>query len=368
MRILHIYKSYPPVVGGIENHLRLLAEGQAQRGHEVTVLVVNNRSKSSLEKSNGVQLLRASRLLGRGSTPLSLELALWTRRLKADVTHLHFPYPPGEIAHQLLGRSRRVIMTYHSDVIRQRTLMQLYKPMLMRLLARINRIVVTSEAYLENSPLLRRFSEKCCVVPLGIDTEVFAQNHPERVESIRRDFHTPLILFVGRMRYYKGMEYLLEAMQNLNAHLLIIGEGPEEKKWKRLCRRLQLNQKVTFVGEVTDSMLPDYYRACDIFVLPASHRSEAFGLVQLEAMAARRPVVSTELGTGTSFVNENGRTGFVVPPRDPLSLGNAIEGLLRNQDLRLQMGNQGYERVRQCFSKDLMIERIEEVYLDALNS
>jgi len=366
MRVLHIYKDYPPVVGGIENHLRLLAEGQARRGLDVTVLVTAPGRATTVDVENGVRVIRAARWATVSSAPLSAELFRWVRRLSADVTHLHFPYPIGELALLTLGRSKATVLTYHSDIIRQRWLGRVYRPFLWRLLHHVDRIIATSPQYLQSSRYLREVAHKCTVVPLAIDPTPFLQADEGQVAEVRRRFEGPILLFVGRLRYYKGLEYLLQAMQQLDATLLVIGSGPMAATWQRLARNGLPAGHVHFLGDVPDEALPAYYAAADVFVLPASHRSEAYGLVQLEAMAAGTPVVSTEVGTGTSFVNRDGETGFVVPARDPQALAQAIRRLLDDADLRRAMGERGRQRVLSEFTVDLMVERVIQVYREVL--
>jgi rhamnosyl/mannosyltransferase len=224
-----------------------------------------------------------------------------------------------------------------------------------------DRIIATSQNYIASSPYLKEVSEKCIVIPLGIDLALSEKADESSVQAIRERFGEPLLLFTGMLRYYKGLEYLLEAMQGIEARLLVVGIGPMERKWKRLAERLGLAGRVFFLGEIPEVELPLYYHACEVFVLPASHRSEAFGVVQLEAMAAGKPVVSTKLGTGTSFVNVHGQTGLVVPPRDPEALRIAINRLLADESLRRMMGERGRQRVRE-FSKERMVERITALY------
>jgi glycosyltransferase involved in cell wall biosynthesis len=367
MRVLHLYKDYPPVIGGIENHIKLLAEGQAARGLDVTVLVTSPNHRTVVGEAGGVRLVKAARLAEASSTPLSLALFAWIRRLRADVLHLHVPYPPGDVGHLLLNGGRRLVITYHSDVVRQRMILRLYRPLLRRVLARADAIIATSPNYLQSSPFLRQMPGKCRVIPIGIDPSGFARSDRLQVDAIRQRYGTPLLLFVGRLRYYKGVEYLLQALEQIPARLLIVGTGPQERAWRALASRLGLSDRVVFLGCVTDEVLPSCYHACDVFVLPSSHRSEAFGTVQLEAMAAGRPVVSTELGTGTSYVNRNGLTGLTVPPRDPDALARAINVLLADPERRRAMGAAGRQRVRAEFSKDLMIAQTIELYEQVLH-
>ena len=373
MRILHVYKDYHPVIGGIENHIRMLAREQARRGHQVTVLVTSLTRRTEVREMEGVRVVKAARLAHVASTPLSLAFFIQMGRLPADVAHLHFPYPPGEVANLLFGKGRPTVITYHSDVVRQKLILFFYRPLLMKALAYADRIIATSPYYIESSPFLRSFREKCVVIPLGVEIERFAQADEGEVEAIRRRYGAPLLLFVGKLRYYKGIPYLLEAMRTLertselDARLVIVGSGPMEDAWRKMAREMGLEGRVFFTGQVEDEVLPAFYHACDLFVLPASHRSEAFGTVQVEAMAAGKPVVSTEVGTGTSWVNRHGETGLVVPARDPHALAEAIKTLLEDETLRREMGARARQHARQ-FSLGKMVDRVLRLYEEILSA
>ncbi|MEM7582506.1 MAG: glycosyltransferase [Acidobacteriota bacterium] len=366
MHVVHVYKDYPPVMGGIENHVRMLAEGQARRGLRVTVLVTARDYRPSVERENGVAIIRVARLGEIASTPLSWQLIRRLRGLEADVIHLQFPYPMGEVAALLSRKPRGLVISYQSDIVRQRWLGRLYRPLMHRVLARADRILTSSEAYLWSSKVVSRYAAKTKVVPLGVDLERFAKPSLASVKALRYRWPGPLMLFVGRLRYYKGLEYLLEAMARLDATLLIVGRGPMEAQWKRLAAKSEAAQRIRFVGDVSDRELPNYYAAADVFVLPSSQRSEAFGLVQAEAMASGTPVVTTDLGTGTSFVNRHGETGWVVPAADPISLAKAIERLLKDDNLRHDMGAKAQARARAIFDAEKMVDRVIEVYGEVL--
>lgn len=363
MRILHIYKDYYPVLGGIENHVRTLAEAQARRGHEVTVLVTNPGPRTVRLELAGVRVIKAGRLATVASAPLSLALPTELARLRPDIAHLQCPYPVGEVANWLCGRARHTVLTYQSDVVRQRQWLRCYAPILRRVLAAAERILVTSPQYLASSPFLQPVAGKCRLVPLGIDTARFRVADPARVAELQVRLGRPLLLFVGRLRYYKGLGYLLHALTDLpDVRLAVVGTGQMEAAWKALAAELGLMERVHFVGDVSDSDLPAYYHAADCFVLPACERAEAYGLVQLEAMVSGRPVISTELGTGTSFVNRHGETGLVVPPRDPQALAAACRELLADPERRRRLGEAGRQRAAGEFGVEPMVERVEAVY------
>ncbi len=358
MHILHVYKDYAPVLGGIENHIRLLAQAQAAQGHRVTVLVTNPGGQPAEEEDGGARVIRARRLATVASTPLSLDLPRRLARLRPDVTHLHFPYPVGELSQLWAGRNRPYTITYHSDVVRQKVILRFYGFFLRRALRGAGRIIVSSAPYAQSSPWLRPHSHKCVVIPFGLDVARFGG----KTRPLIPPAAVPTILFIGRHRYYKGVDDLIRAMTQVPARLLIGGEGPMRPAWERLAGELNLGGRVQFLGDIPDADLPAFYASGDIFALPANSRAEAFGIVLQEAMAAGLPCVTTELGTGTSWLVRDGESGFVVPPRQPDQLAAAFNRLLADPDLRCQMGRAGQERARQEFTISHMSASIENVY------
>ncbi|HNP86975.1 MAG TPA: glycosyltransferase [Kouleothrix sp.] len=363
MHILHIYKDYPPVLGGIENHLRDLSAGLAARGHQVTVLVTSRDRQTRIEHpAERLTIIKAARALHLASTPLSPAMLRLARSQRPDVAHLHFPYPPGDLAALALPHRPPLVVTYHSDIVRQQTLLRLYRPLLEYTLSRAARILPTSPNYLASSPFLRRHAARCSVVPLGIDTARFASADPRKVAAIRARYPGPRMLFVGRLRYYKGLHHLLDAMPAIQGELLIGGTGPERAPLEAQARRLGVGQRVHFLGDVPDDDLPALLHAADVFVMPAHLRAEALGLAQIEALASALPCVSTELGTGTSFANLHGVTGLVVPPADPAALAAALNTLLADPELRKRYGAAGRQRTNTLFSQAHMLDLVEQVY------
>jgi rhamnosyl/mannosyltransferase len=366
MRILHIYKDYHPVLGGIENNLRQLARTQAAWGHEVTVLVTNPQgARTTVGIEEGVRVIRAARLATLASTPLSPALIGQIGRQRPDITHLHFPYPIGEIGQLLCGRGRPTVITYHSDVVRQAGILRLYAPVLRRVLARADRILVSSPAYRDSSPYLRPLAARCTVVPIGIEYDRFATPRPDEAARWRARYPGPLLLFVGRLRYYKGLNYLLAAMVEIPATLLIAGDGPEAPALRAQAQALGVAGRVHFLGDVAEADLPGLYQAADVFVLPSSRRSEAYGIALLEAMAAGVAVISTELGTGTSWLNRHGETGLVVPPCDPVTLAAALRELLTDEERRRHLAEAAQTRAA-AFDLKHQVAQVLAVYEEVL--
>lgn len=385
MHILQIYKDYDPVFGGIENHVRDLSELLAVRGHRVTVLVTSLEKKTHIEyPAPNLTVVKAARLVHAASTPISPAMLSFARNLRPNIVHLHFPYPPGDLVARAVAGTPPLVVTYHSDIVRQKNLLRVYQPLLEATLRRASRIIATSSPYIESSPWLSRYAEKCVVVPLGIDVERWSdggQSAKRKAQSERairslqrttnngqRTTDNGQILFVGRLRYYKGLHVLLNAIPHVHATLLVAGSGPERERLEAQATTLGISDRVCFLGDVADAALPALYRTADLFVLPAHLRAEAFGIAQLEAMASGLPCISTELGTGTSFANQHGETGLVVPSGDPNALATAINTLMANPELRRRYGENAQRRARALFSRERMADDVERVYREVLRT
>jgi len=288
--------------------------------------------------------------------PLSISHPLTIARLKPDVVHVHSPYPLGEVSAWVFKARVPLVITHHSDVVRQQGWLRLYAPLLRRVLKRADRIIATSPRYIETSPWLAPLADKCVVIPLGVDHHRFAP--PTATFD-----GPPTGLFVGRLRYYKGLGTLLHALADLpGVGLNIVGTGPMRDEWTSLAHSLGLAERVHFLGEIPDEDLPAQYHAAHFFVLPANARAEAFGTVLLEAMGAGLPCISTDVGSGTSWVVQDGVTGRVVPPQDPGALASAIHELLSDPVRRVDMGRAGRARVEAEFTQERMVERVMRVY------
>lgn len=379
IKIVHIYKDFYPVLGGIENHIRLLTEAQVQQGYNVTVLATSLTGRTETTTMNGVRVIKTGRQATVQSTPLSAALPLTLRRetAGADIAHVHSPYPTGEAANLWLGRAKKTVITWHSDVVRQKTLLRLYAPTLRRVIRRADRILPTSEAYARTSPWLSTHLDKCTAVPLGVNVQRFqpAVLLSQRTATIRERIlanspggaATTVLLTVGRLRYYKGIDDLIRALPLLpDAISVVAGTGPMIVPWKMLAKELGVLDRVIFVGDVTDADLPEFYHAADVYVLPANVRAEAFGVAIVEAMACGLPVVSTDVGTATSWVNQHNITGLVAPPRDPGALAQCIQQLQKAPFVRRQMGLAGRQRVLDEFTIEKMVQRVDAVYHELL--
>ena len=374
LRVTMVNKYYAPHLGGIEYHMRDLANALVAGGWARVRAIVSNRTDTAAaETLDGVEVFRLARVFEYASTPVAYGM---TRILRAearrhrppDVMHLHFPYPWGEISWLRAHPRVPTVLTYHSDIVRQKAMLRFYRPLLNRVLDRVDLIIASSPDMVEHSEFLKRHADKCRVVPFGIDVERFAAT-PEvtaRAAEIRETHPRPVVLFVGRLIYYKGIEVLVRAMAAVDADLVIVGTGPLEDELAVLAASLGIADRVTFLPPLPGPELVAHYHAADVFCLPSVARSEAFGLVQLEAHAAGTPVVSTRLTTGVPYVNQHGVTGLTVPPGDVEALASALGELVSDEALRTRLGAQALERVRAEFAIPRMVERTLEVYHEAI--
>jgi glycosyltransferase involved in cell wall biosynthesis len=286
-----------------------------------------------------------------------------------DLIHLHLPDPMAHVSVLAVPRSVPIVVTWHSDVVRQAQLMRVYRPLQDRLLRRAARIIAPTPAHYASSSELNRLAmpEKHRVIPFGIEVERFSTPHPS-APAIRARFPGSLVFALGRHVYYKGFEYLIEAMRLLpGAHLAIGGTGPLTAALKAKATALDLTAHVHFVGRIPDAELPGWYQACDVHCMPSVEPAEAFGIVQIEAMAAGKPVVCCALGNGVNFVNLDGETGLAVPPRDVPALAAALRRLLSDSALRQRLGERGFAKVKAEFSVAALRRGTIAAYQEALS-
>jgi rhamnosyl/mannosyltransferase len=367
VRILQLGKFYPPHRGGIETHVETLCQGLAQvTTVEVEVIVANDSVWSATENLDGARVRRLGRLVEITSVPLCPRLAWAIRRTPADLIHLHVPNPYAALALLLSGHRAPMVISWHSDVIRQRNLAWLLAPLERAVVNRAAAIVASSANYLESSPTLAWNRARCRVIPFGVDPAEFAVRDPSRVTHIRVCYGPRIVLAAGRLVYYKGFEHLIRAMPQVDAQLLIVGEGPGRAQLESEVARAGVRERVTFLGDVSREQLIDTYHAADVFVLPSIARSEAFGIVQLEAMACGVPIVNTRIESGAPGVSLDDETGLTVEPGLPAALAAAINRLLDDPELRARYGAAGARRVREHFSRDMMVTRTLALYREVL--
>jgi len=368
--ILHVGKFYPPVAGGMERVVETLCR---LNGHGVVnhALVVNTGRGTVRETIDGVRVTRVGRIASAGSVPIAPGFAAELGGSRADAIVLHEPNPWALLSFTITRPRAPLAIWFHSEVVRPRVQYSLFYHPIARAAYRVaRRIVVSSPALAEHAAALEPYRDRIAVIPFGIDA-VRWQATPEirrRAAAIRaRLGGRPLVLFAGRMVPYKGVDVLLRALEGTPAAAVLVGRGPSSNGWQALAGRLRLGERVTFAGEVAHEELVALYHACDLFVLPSVTRAEAFGYVQLEAMACGKPVVSTRLPTGVPWVNRDGETGLTVPPGDPSALREAIAALAGDPDRRARMGEAGRTRVASEFSMVNMRAAVAALYRELLD-
>jgi rhamnosyl/mannosyltransferase len=361
--IVHIGKYYPPHIGGMETHLREIVTGLSS-SEDVRVIVAGDTIRGRIDRIDGAIITRVPTLGVVASMPVTPTLAWELMKLKPALVHVHVPNPAAAFAIALARYRGPLVIMHQSDTLGRKLLKRISDPFVNAMMRRADRIIVASQRYLASSEELAPFKAKCRVIPMGITIENERENIGAECAGVVREHGPRLVLAVGRLVGYKGFIYLLEAMRSVDATLLLVGTGPLDAELRRAAQSYRVSDKVKFLGRVDD--LQKYYRASSVFVLPSISRAEAYGLVQLEAMAAGLPVVNTDLDTGVPEVSIDGVTGITVPPEDANSLARAINVLLEDVAMRQRMGEAGRVRAHWEFSPELMIERTLKLYEDVL--
>ncbi|MCR4646192.1 MAG: glycosyltransferase [Oscillospiraceae bacterium] len=350
-RILEVNKLYAPHIGGIETVVRQRTRYLAARPDtEVHVLVCQPKGAGETERLDGAEVIRCGSLGTWCSCPVSAAFfsAFWREAAWADVMDIHMPFPPADLALLLSQFPGRVVVNWHSDVLRQKALLPLYRPVLHRMLQRADVILAATQGHVDSSDFLPAFREKCRILPYPLDADAYPQK-PARPVLHPRNPYSVKLLFVGRLVYYKGVECLLEAMRQVQGcELFLCGTGMLEEKLRHQAAGLP----VQFLGSLSSAELRDAFADCDMFILPSTERTEAFGIVQQEAMACGKPVINTALPGGVPYVSIHGQTGLTVPPGDADALAKAIRRLAADTALRRRFGENGRLRVREQYAPE----------------
>jgi rhamnosyl/mannosyltransferase len=364
IKVLQVGKYYPPYRGGMETHLADLCQ-QMKGRVELDVVVAHgsndSKKKTLREEVDGIEVTRLASPWHILGNPVNPELVEKIQRAEADIVHLHWPNPLALLAYQLSGTKAKLVVTYQSDIIRQKLTGSLLKPLLDRAFRRAT-IIATSPNYLASSPVLRQFEKNCHIIPLGIDPHRMQGADDRKVRELKQRFGENYILATGRHVYYKGFQYLVEAMKGVQGQLVLAGDGPLRLELENQAQQLGVADRVHFVGSVSDGDLKALYTACGVFAFPSVARSEAFGLVQLEAMSLGKPVVNTWLESGVPFVSLHEQTGLTVKPCDPAELGQALQTILSDSDLRAKQGDAARRRVYEEFTLEQMGNRVFRLY------
>lgn len=368
MRVLHFFKTYmPDTTGGIEQVIYQLSEGGRSHGIESDVLTLTANTQPSRLRIANHNVRRARQNFFIASTGFSYEAFAIFREMarKADLIHFHFPWPVMDVIHFSTFHRKPCVVSYHSDIVRQQTLLMLYRPLMKKFLASADRILVASPNYIKSSKVLSAFIDKTEVIPYGLALSDYPEPPIERLSYWQNNLNAPFFLFVGVLRYYKGLEFLLEAMTGAPWQLVIAGSGPEEENLKNKAKSLGLSN-VKFLGRIDDNDKCCLLNLCHAFVFPSHLRSEAFGISLLEASLYSKPLITCEIGTGTTFVNIDGVTGITVPPADPIALRKAMSDLWSNRLKAEQLGAGAARRFGQLFTSEHMCAETARVYNEVI--
>ncbi len=364
MRVLHFYKDYfPDTMGGVEQVIRQMCVGTGRLGVRNEVLTLTRSKDLRPFEFEGHTVRRVPLDLNIASNGISFAAfgELRRRAAECDVVHYHFPWPFMDLAHFVAGIDKPTLVTYHSDIVRQKALLRLYQPLKHKFLRSVDTIVATSPNYLASSAVLDRYRDKTRTITYGLDKSIYPPSEPARLDKWRAAVGEKFFLFVGVLRYYKGLHILLDAVANSDYPVVIVGAGPIEEELKAHAARLGLKH-VMFVGKLDDADKVALLTLCYAVAFPSHLRSEAFGISLLEGAMYGKPMISSEIGTGTSYINIHDETGLVVPPSDPQAFGAAMRTLWDNPALAQAMGRRAEQRYQQLFTAERMASSYHALY------
>jgi O-antigen biosynthesis rhamnosyltransferase len=364
MRVLHFYKtSFPDTMGGVELVINQIARGASKLGIKTDVLSLTPERVPRTIEIDGYLAHRARLDFQIASTGFSVSAFLRFAQLgkKADVIHYHFPWPFMDVVHFASRVKKPTVVTYHSDIIRQKHLLKLYRPLQWKFLGDMSCIVATSPNYLATSDVLAKYKHKVSVIPIGLDKTTYPQPSAEMLAYWRDRLGPKFFLFIGVIRYYKGLHILMEAAQGTDYPIVIVGAGPIEEELKALAAQLGL-RNIHFLGYLPNEDKVALLTLCYGVLFPSHLRSEAFGVSLLEGAMYGKPMISSEIGTGTTFINIAGETGLMVPPSDPLAMRQAMQYLWEHPEKAAEMGRRAEARYWEYFTADQMVAEYVKLY------
>ena len=364
MRVLHFYKtSFPDSRGGVAKVINQIARAAIKLGVKTDVLSLTPKREPRTIEIDGYMVHRAKLDFQIASTGFSMSAILRFSQLakRADVIHYHFPWPFMDVVHFATMVKKPTVVTYHSDIVRQKHLLKLYRPLQWKFLDDMSHIVATSPNYLATSEVLAKYKHKVSVIPIGLDKASYPAPSPDKLTYWREMLGPKFFLFVGVIRYYKGLHILMEAAKGTDYPIVIVGEGPIEKDLKTQAAQLKL-QNVYFLGVLSEEDKVSLLSLCYSVLFPSHLRSEAFGISLLEGAMYGKPMVSSEIGTGTTFINIANETGLVVPPSDPLAMRRAMRYLWEHPEQAAEMGRRAEARYWEHFTADQMVRSYVDLY------
>lgn len=370
MKVMHIYKSYfPESQGGIEQVIQNISNETNSAGCENSLLTTYSGKKIQTISDKNIKIIKFPGNICLASCPCSTQLLKNFNKIimNADILHYHFPWPFAEFLHVINRVKKPSLVTYHSDIVRQNILKLFYKPFMNNFLKSMQYIVPTSANNMTSSKDLKPHLNKCKIIPLGINKANYIYPKEATIKKWQNILGNNFMLFVGVLRYYKGLHILLDAIKGTNITMAIAGRGPMEQKLKLQANKLQL-KNVHFIGYVNDEDKNALLTSCRAVVAPSHLRSEAFCLSLVEGMIFKKPLISTEIGTGTSFVNLNCSTGYVIKPNNVEELKSAMTTLYNNPAKAKQLGLNAYARYESLFTSAMMGNKYLKLYEKMLHN
>lgn len=364
IKVLHCYKTYyPDTFGGIEQVIYQLAEGGVREGVQSTVFTHSPVFKESHSILDNHLIYRVKTICEFASTPFSFSAVNEFRKLarEADIIHYHFPYPFMDFIHFAAGIDKPSIVSYHSDIVKQKTLMKFYSPLMNKFLKKVDAIVAASPNYVKTSPVLIKFPDKVSVIPYGLDDKFYLNPPGEKVKKWTGKYPEGFFLFIGTFRYYKGLHILIEAAKNSTYPIVIVGAGPIEQELKQQADELGV-RNIHFLGALGNEDKMSLLSLSTCIVFPSHLRSEAFGISLLEGALYSKPLISSEIGTGTTYININGETGLVVAPGDASALRLAMDTIWQDRLYAEKLGKGAKTRFEQLFTAEKMIKSYTALY------
>ena len=368
MNILHVYKTYyPDSVGGVEKVINEIATSSQRLGVNAQVLAISHKPQQPFT-IDGHVVHQAKSSFHLASTDFSLEAFSLFRKLikQADLIHYHYPWPFMDLLHFSTLIRKPSVVTYHSDIVRQKILSKIYSPLKHQFLTSVDKIVVTSPNYLQTSRDLLRYADKTEVIPIGLDKNKYPQPSEKLLSYWKKQLPLKFFLFVGVLRYYKGLHTLLEAIKDIPYPVVIVGSGPIEAELKRYTEKMNMSW-VFFLGQISEEDKVALLTLAYSIIFPSSLRSEAFGVSLLEGAMYSKPLISTEIGTGTSYINIHQQTGLVIKPGCPGSISLALDFMWMHPDEAEQMGVESNKRYQQFFMADKMANKYCALYRDIID-
>ncbi len=370
MKVIHFYKTYyPDTHGGMEEAIRQLCLQTSKRGVSNTVVTISKSvTEPEVLERPECTLIRFPMTFDVASTPFSWKLFRAFRSLAADadLIHHHYPWPVADVMQLLSGVKKPYMITYQSDIVKQKFLRVFYAPFEAFFLRKAELITVASPPYMKSSKTLSKYLDKCHLMELGLDISSFPEVDAARRKSWEDKVGTDFFLFVGVLRYYKGLEYLVKALQGTDLKVVIVGDGPMREALHQEAKKLGVLNQIVFTGFLPNEDKVCLYSLCLAFVFPSHLRSEAYGVSLLEAAAFGCGLISCEINTGTSYINQDKETGIVVPPAQPSALRLAMETLVNNSQLAKTYGEAARQRYENVFKADKMAETCIQLYKQVL--